>query len=151
MFYFISYFYRGSFSCFFSHFRLSHRKTASLFRSAKLRELLTMALYYLSVLLTLTQSCTALVHGEGPTNRKPNFVMIMTDDQDLHLDSLKYQPAVQKHFADEGTFYKKHFCTIALCCPSRVSLWTGMAGHNTNVTDVRLPYGRYQTSSRSLV
>lgn len=74
---------------------------------------------------------------------KPNFILIMTDDQDLHLNSLDYQQAVQKHFAQEGTWFKKHFCTVALCCPSRVSFLTGKAAHNTNVTDVSAPYGGY--------
>ncbi|KAI4598774.1 hypothetical protein KJ359_002666 [Pestalotiopsis sp. 9143b] len=74
---------------------------------------------------------------------KPNFVFIMTDDQDLHLDSLAYQPSVQKHFAEQGTWFQKHFCTVSQCCPSRVSLLTGKAAHNTNVTDVTPPYGGY--------
>ncbi|CAJ2505735.1 Uu.00g131290.m01.CDS01 [Anthostomella pinea] len=71
---------------------------------------------------------------------QPNFIFIITDDQDLLMDSLMYQPKVQKHFGDEGTFYSKHFCTISVCCPSRVSLLTGKAAHNTNVTDVQAPY-----------
>lgn len=74
---------------------------------------------------------------------QPNIVFILTDDQDLHLNSLDYVPLIQKHLLAEGTFYKRHFCTIALCCPSRVSLWTGKAAHNTNVTDVNPPYGGY--------
>jgi N-acetylglucosamine-6-sulfatase len=73
---------------------------------------------------------------------KPNFILIMTDDQDLLMDSIDYQPSVQKHFAQEGTWFKKHYCTVALCCPSRVSFLTGKAAHNTNVTDVSAPYGR---------
>lgn len=77
----------------------------------------------------------------GGRAQRPNFVFIMTDDQDLHLQSLAYQASVQKHFAREGTFFGKHFCTVALCCPSRVSLLTGKAAHNTNVTDVAAPYG----------
>jgi arylsulfatase A-like enzyme len=72
---------------------------------------------------------------------KPNFIFIITDDQDLHLNSIDYQHSVQKHFAQEGTWFKKHFCTVALCCPSRVSLLTGKAAHNTNITDVSAPYG----------
>ncbi|KAF2849212.1 arylsulfatase precursor [Plenodomus tracheiphilus IPT5] len=90
--------------------------------------------------LLLASAATAAVANTSP---KPNFIFIMTDDQDLHLNSLDYQPAVQKHFVQEGTWLKKHFCTVALCCPSRVSLWTGKAAHNTNVTDVSAPYGGY--------
>ncbi|RYO97620.1 hypothetical protein DL765_011115 [Monosporascus sp. GIB2] len=75
--------------------------------------------------------------------KRPNIVFILTDDQDLHLHSLDYMPFVKKHLLNRGTFYKRHFCTIALCCPSRVTLWTGKAAHNTNVTDVKPPYGGY--------
>jgi len=73
---------------------------------------------------------------------RPNFIFIMTDDQDLHMDSLRYMPAVQKHFGNGGTFHEKHYCTVSQCCPSRVSLLTGKAAHNTNVTAVTEPYGR---------
>lgn len=73
----------------------------------------------------------------------PNVVFILTDDQDVHLGSLSYQPLVQKHLIDEGLTLQRHFCTVALCCPSRVNLWTGRAAHNTNVTDVNPPYGKY--------
>lgn len=59
----------------------------------------------------------------------PNFIFIMTDDQDLHMNSIQYQPGVQKHFAEQGTFFSKHYCTISICCPSRVSLLTGKAAH----------------------
>jgi arylsulfatase A-like enzyme len=82
------------------------------------------------------------IGSPAETGKRPNVVFILTDDQDLHMDSLNYMPLVQKHLIDQGTFYKRHFCTIALCCPSRVSLWTGKAAHNTNVTDVNPPYGR---------
>lgn len=74
---------------------------------------------------------------------KPNFVFIITDDQDLHLESLAYQPSVRKRMGEEGTFFSKHYCTVALCCPSRVSLLTGKMAHNTNVTDIAPPYGTY--------
>ncbi|KAI1751535.1 arylsulfatase-like protein [Xylaria castorea] len=74
---------------------------------------------------------------------RPNIVFILTDDQDLHMQSLDYMPFVQEHLINRGTSFRKHFCTTALCCPSRVSLWTGKAAHNTNVTDVSPPYGGY--------
>jgi arylsulfatase A-like enzyme len=99
----------------------------------------TLFLVILAWALELTR--TVLATSEQCPLKRPNFVIIMSDDQDLHLNSLAYQPAVQKHFADDGLTFKKHFCTMAQCCPSRVSLWTGMAGHNTNVTDIRPPFG----------
>ncbi|OQE44203.1 hypothetical protein PENCOP_c002G03337 [Penicillium coprophilum] len=74
---------------------------------------------------------------------KPNFLFIMTDDQDLKLDSLSYTPLTVKHMAKKGTTFANHFVTTALCCPSRVSLLTGRQAHNTNVTDVHPPWGGY--------
>jgi arylsulfatase A-like enzyme len=74
--------------------------------------------------------------------RSPSIVFFLLDDLDYQLQSLDYLPFVQKHLVEKGTLYEKHFCTTALCCPSRVSLWTGKAAHNTNVTDVNPPYGR---------
>ncbi|KAJ2892504.1 Arylsulphatase [Zalerion maritima] len=77
----------------------------------------------------------------GTPKKQPNFVFIMADDQDLHLNSLAYQPIVRERIGEQGTTFNKHFCTISLCCPSRVSLLTGKLAHNTNVTDVFPPYG----------
>ncbi|OAP55881.1 hypothetical protein AYL99_10033 [Fonsecaea erecta] len=84
-----------------------------------------------------------LTLDQQPSRSRPNIVFILTDDQDLRMDSLSYMPHVKKHLIDQGTFFERHYCTIALCCPSRVSLWTGRAAHNTNVTDVNPPYGGY--------
>jgi arylsulfatase A-like enzyme len=92
-------------------------------------------LFFLAALATV-------LHVVSGTNEprhgasKPNFIFIMTDDQDLHLGSLDYQKIVQRELIKKGTTFKKHFCTVSLCCPSRVSLLTGKAAHNTNVTDV---------------
>ncbi|BCS28378.1 sulfatase family protein [Aspergillus puulaauensis] len=79
----------------------------------------------------------------GPTQAAPNFIFIITDDQDLQLDSVDYMPSTLKHLKQKGTFFRNHFVTTSLCCPSRVSLWTGQQAHNTNVTDVSPPYGGY--------
>lgn len=73
--------------------------------------------------------------------KKPNILFILTDDQDWHMESTQHMPSPQKYPINEGTVYSNHYCTVALCCPSRANLWTGMAAHNTNVTDVFLPYG----------
>ncbi|KAB2568817.1 Arylsulfatase [Lasiodiplodia theobromae] len=90
-------------------------------------------------LLRLSYGCMA----EEPScsAQRPNFLIIMADDQDRRMGSLDYQPLLQKAIRDRGTEFRSHYCTVAQCCPSRVSMWTGRAAHNTNVTDTRPPYG----------
>ncbi|KMU82066.1 arylsulfatase [Coccidioides immitis RMSCC 3703] len=88
------------------------------------------------VTLGLALSATAT----KPVPKQPNIVFVITDDQDLHMDTLEHMPYLQKHLVKEGTSFSNHFCTIALCCPSRVNLLTGKAPHNTNVTDVAPPW-----------
>ncbi|KID82851.1 arylsulfatase precursor [Metarhizium guizhouense ARSEF 977] len=99
-------------------------------------------LFLLAALALAFRMASGTNHHQNGT-AKPNFIFIMTDDQDLHLNSLEYQNIVQEQLIKKGTTFKKHFCTVALCCPSRVSLLTGKAAHNTNVTDVSWPYGGY--------
>lgn len=77
----------------------------------------------------------------GGLGSQPNIVFILSDDQDLHMDSLSYMPQLQHHLIEHGTYFRRHYCTVALCCPSRATLWTGKEAHNTNVTDVNPPYG----------
>ncbi|KAI8963110.1 Arylsulphatase [Daldinia sp. FL1419] len=88
--------------------------------------------------ITLTDGWT----GQHAQSR-PNIVFILTDDQDLHMNSIDYMPFLKKHLLEQGTFYKRHFCTTALCCPSRTTIFTGKNAHNTNVTNVVPPYGGY--------
>jgi|SRR6478735_2962863 len=73
---------------------------------------------------------------------KKNIVFILTDDQDAVLNSVSYMPKLKEHIIDKGTSFVNHFTTTAICCPSRVALWTGKQPHNTNVTDVNPPYGK---------
>jgi hypothetical protein len=95
------------------------------------------------------------IHEQIPLDaaliQRPNIVFILTDDQDVHLDSLKFMPFVQKHLLSQGTYYSKHYCTTAVCCPSRATLWTGKAAHNTNITDVNPPYGECKFATSYLL
>ncbi|KAL4923800.1 Six-hairpin glycosidase-like protein [Aspergillus undulatus] len=85
------------------------------------------------------------VRGEevASTKSRPNFLFIFTDDQDATMNSVDYMPQVTSRIRDQGIDFANHFVTTALCCPSRVSLWTGKQAHNTNVTDVSPPWGGY--------
>jgi N-acetylglucosamine-6-sulfatase len=97
---------------------------------------------FLSLALVCITTVNAVEQVALKQNEKPNIVVILTDDQDLHMDSVEYMPLLKKHVTDHGTFYKSHYCSTAICCPSRVTLWTGRNAHNTNVTDVFPPYGQ---------
>ncbi|KAI6712280.1 hypothetical protein JHW43_005200 [Diplocarpon mali] len=100
---------------------------------------------YLDLVLVAAAGIHALEqsHVGRTKGGRPNIVVILTDDQDVHLESLDYMPLLKKHITDHGTLYKRHYCSTAICCPSRVTLWTGRNAHNTNVTDVVPPYGGY--------
>ncbi|KAK5995678.1 Arylsulfatase [Cladobotryum mycophilum] len=81
--------------------------------------------------------------GANAASKRPNIIFILTDDQDNHMNTLDHMPSLQKHLVHQGTTFERHYCTVAICCPSRVNLWTGKAAHNTNVTDVSPPWGGY--------
>ncbi|KAL9095114.1 MAG: hypothetical protein Q9165_002717 [Trypethelium subeluteriae] len=68
---------------------------------------------------------TALALATAASSKQPNIVFILTDDQDARMNSLDYMPKVQKYLINEGTQFQKHYAHVALCCPSRVTLWTG--------------------------
>ncbi|EEP79663.1 conserved hypothetical protein [Uncinocarpus reesii 1704] len=94
----------------------------------------TRCLVTLGLMLSVTANTPA---------KPPNIVFVITDDQDSHMNSLEHMPNLQRYLVKEGTSFSNHFCTLALCCPSRVNLLTGKAAHNTNVTDVTPPFGGY--------
>ncbi|KAI8717615.1 Sulfatase domain-containing protein [Fusarium sp. LHS14.1] len=87
--------------------------------------------------------CALLAPLAAAAKAKPNIILILVDDQDVHMESLKHMPLLKQHMADEGTLYQSHYCTTAICCPARVSILTGKMSHNTNVTDIVAPYGGY--------
>jgi N-acetylglucosamine-6-sulfatase len=72
---------------------------------------------------------------------RPNFVVVMTDDQDLA--SLEYMPHVQELLVDEGVSFKNHTVVFPLCCPSRSGYLSGQVGHNNNVRGNGAPDGGY--------
>ena len=94
-------------------------------------------------------AAAAVAQEESAVANRPNFIVILTDDQDQQLDSMKYMPKVKKHLTDEGVYFNHHYATVALCCPARASLWTGKAAHNTNVTNLKPPYGEIHGLNKS--
>ncbi|KAI5366204.1 Putative sulfatase, alkaline-phosphatase-like, core domain superfamily [Septoria linicola] len=89
---------------------------------------------------------SATAHAKAST--QANIIVVLTDDQD-NWGSLDYMPLLRKYIADQGTTFDRHYCTVSICCPSRVNIWTGRAAHNTNVTDLFPPYGGYPVFARN--
>ncbi|KAI7849320.1 alkaline-phosphatase-like protein [Circinella umbellata] len=99
-------------------------------------------------LLAFFATAVTVTAAVVPSAEKPNILFIFTDDQDARMDSLSYMPNLKKHLIDQGTVYQNHYATVAVCCPSRVSLLRGQYAHNTNITDVSPPHGGYEKFNR---
>lgn len=73
-----------------------------------------------------------------PPDRRPNIVLILTDDQSP--DSLPHEPPVMPQLqsmmedpADHWITFSNAFLNTPLCCPSRASILTGRYSHHTGV------------------
>eukprot|EP01084_Bolivina_argentea_P024575 45786_1 len=61
---------------------------------------------------------------------RPNFIFILTDDQDVTLDSMQALPNTIKYIANEGITFNNTFIATPICCPSRTETIAGRNFHN---------------------
>jgi len=85
------------------------------------------------VLLFLVIPLFTVVRFTQTTNVRPNFVVILTDDQDATLGGAEPLQQGRKLIAEEGAELVNAYATTPICCPSRASILTGRYLHNTEV------------------
>ena len=88
-------------------------------------------------MLALLASATA---SAATNSSRPNFVFVLTDDQDLRLDgfsdaytehgSLAAMPIVRQRLMGEGAQLTNFFVNTPICCPSRTEFFSGRYFHN---------------------
>lgn len=70
--------------------------------------------------------------GESIPPQHPNVLVFITDDQRAE-GTLNVMPQTMSWFGQGGTRYPNAFATTPLCCPFRVSLFSGRYAHNHGV------------------
>jgi arylsulfatase A-like enzyme len=81
--------------------------------------------------------------GLRKDRQPPNIVMVMTDDQDLLLDSMEYMPQVDALLARRGTTFSNFFANLPLCCPARAMVLSGEYSHNNGIMTNLWPTGGF--------
>ena len=94
------------------------------------------------VFLILVLLATALVSNISAAVSRPNFVFILTDDQDL--GSMQYMPRTLELLGAQGMTFRNHFVPLSLCCPARATLLTGLHAHNHKVFTNFPPGGGFE-------
>src|SRR2546426_8405332 len=84
----------------------------------------------ISIAAALSGAAALADQGSSAAARRPNIVLILTDDLSLNL--VKYMPRVREMQA-EGATFSRFFVSDSLCCPSRATILTGKYPHNTGV------------------
>ncbi len=95
----------------------------------------------LACALAGTLGFAAAQSGGGPepasaakqTQKRPNIIVIMTDDQSLDTFRPDVMPSTFELLVDRGTTFKNFVATTSTCCPSRATFLTGQYAHNTRV------------------
>jgi arylsulfatase A-like enzyme len=67
----------------------------------------------------------------GPSESRPNVLIIVTDDQ--RADTMSVMLETLRLFGEQGVRYPNGFANTPLCCPARASIFTGQFAHNHGI------------------
>src|SRR5919108_6477477 len=91
----------------------------------RLAPLAALALVVATVALQLTAA-----PARDPV-RRPNVVVILTDDQTV--GDMSVMPRTRRMLGARGVTFTESFVSYPLCCPSRATYLTGQYAHNHGV------------------
>ena len=69
-----------------------------------------------------------------PAGSQKNVVLLLTDDQDLRLGSMRAMPNAHTFLTAAGVNMSNFFVHTPICCPSRTTLLSGRWYHNNKVS-----------------
>src|SRR4029079_14804311 len=82
------------------------------------------------------------------TQKRPNIVLIMDDDQSVNLQ--QFLTKTNADIGSRGVTFDNSFVNYSLCCPSRSTMLTGQYAHNHCVRGNQLPSGGYSKLAPTL-
>ncbi|HZA89724.1 MAG TPA: sulfatase [Solirubrobacterales bacterium] len=94
------------------------------------RRALTAAVAGLAVAVALGALLSAARRSAASPQKRPNIVVIVTDDQTLASLTSTTMPSTVGLMRQGGTEFTNAVATTPVCCPSRATLLTGQYAHN---------------------
>lgn len=77
-----------------------------------------------------------------PADKRPNIILISSDDQ--RLSEMAFLPKTRELLGDAGLTYENALTPHPLCCPARAEILTGQFAQNNGVRTNFLPQGSYR-------
>lgn len=88
------------------------------------------------LLSVLAFSLVSLTPCTAASSESPNFLVIISDDQNHGTVTRKWMPHTRREIFDKGIDFKNAFVSNPQCCPSRASLFTGLySRHNGQLSN----------------
>ena len=83
--------------------------------------------------LSVSSSANPTPRGVGQHGKKPNILLVKTDEHNPFLSSMEGHPFVDtrnlQRLADNGVYHKSHYAASPLCVPQRSSWMSGLRPH----------------------
>ena len=71
--------------------------------------------------------------AEAAAPKRPNILLIVSDDQAWSTFNRDLMPSVYGQLVDQGVLFRRAYVNTSLCCPSRAQIVSGLYEHDTGV------------------